>query len=84
MKILDSLAGMLAFLAGIVLFMLIGLIFTDVIFRYIFTAPILGVEDTMQMGMVAVIFGSAPHVWRNAEHIAVSYTHLTLPTKRIV
>ena len=51
--------------------MLIGLIFTDVIFRYIFTAPILGVEDTMQMGMVAVIFGSAPHVWRNAEHIVV-------------
>ena len=62
---------MLAFLAGIVLFMLIGLIFTDVISRYIFTAPILGVEDTMQMGMVAVIFGSAPHVWRNAEHIVV-------------
>ena len=71
MKLLDRLAGGLALFAGVVLFGLICLIFTDVVFRYLFTAPILGVEDTLQMGMVAVIFGAAPYVWRNAEHIVV-------------
>ena len=70
-KILNSFTKGFAFIAGMVLFMLVLLIFTDVILRYFFTAPILGVEDTLQMGMVAVIFGSAPHVWRNAEHIVV-------------
>ena len=64
-------ASGLALLAGVVLFLLVCLISTDVIFRYLFTAPILGVEDTLQMGMVVVIFGCAPFVWRRAEHIVV-------------
>ena len=54
-----------------VLFLLVCLIFTDVVFRYLLTAPILGVEDTLQMGMVVVIFGCVPFVWRRAEHIVV-------------
>ncbi len=70
-EILDSVAKGFALFAGIILLLLVFLIFTDVFLRYLFSAPILGVEDTLQMGMVAVIFGSAPYVWRNAEHIVV-------------
>jgi len=71
LKLLDLLASLLALLAGVVLFLLICMIFTDVISRYLLNAPILGVEDTLQMGMVAVIFGAAPYVWRHADHIVV-------------
>ena len=70
-EILDSVAKGFALFAGMILLLLVFLIFTDVFLRYLFSAPILGVEDTLQMGMVAVIFGSAPYVWRNAEHIVV-------------
>jgi TRAP-type C4-dicarboxylate transport system permease small subunit len=70
-KLLDSVAKGFAIFAGMVLLLLVFLIFTDVFLRYLFSAPILGVEDTLQMGMVAVIFGSAPYVWRKAEHIVV-------------
>ena len=70
-KLVDSVAKGFAIFAGMVLLLLVFLIFTDVFLRYLFSAPILGVEDTLQMGMVAVIFGSAPYVWRKAEHIVV-------------
>ena len=70
-KLLDRVAKGFAIFAGMVLLLLVFLIFTDVFLRYLFSAPILGVEDTLQMGMVAVIFGSAPYVWRKAEHIVV-------------
>ena len=71
MKPLDGLCAALAVLSGAVLLGLIGLTFVDVVMRYIFSAPILGAKDLLQMGMVLVFALALPFTWRMGGHIVV-------------
>ena len=71
MRALDGLCVIFAIIAGLVLFGLIGLTFLDVILRYIFSAPIFGARDVLEMGMVVVISLSFPFTWRIGGHIVV-------------
>ena len=71
MRFIDNLCVGLAVFSGLVLFGIIGLTFFDVIFRYIFSAPIFGARDLLEMGMVVVISLAFPFTWRIGGHIVV-------------
>ncbi len=71
MKALDVFSAALAVVSGLVLLGLIGLTFVDVILRYIFSSPILGAKDLLEMGMVVVISLAFPFTWRIGGHIVV-------------
>jgi len=71
MKLIDSLAKWLAIAAGIVLTGLVFLTFADVLLRYVWSAPIGGRQDIVEMGMVAVVLLAAPYAWRVGDHITV-------------
>ena len=71
MKALDVLCAALAVVSGLILLALIGLTFVDVILRYIFSSPILGAKDLLEMGMVVVISLAFPFTWRIGGHIVV-------------
>lgn len=71
MRFIDNLCVGLAVFSGLVLFAIIGLTFFDVIFRYIFSAPIFGARDLLEMGMVVVISLAFPFTWRIGGHIVV-------------
>lgn len=71
MKTLDRACAALAVLSGLILLGLIGLTFVDVILRYVFSAPVLGATDLLQMGMVVVVSFAFPFAWRTGGHIVV-------------
>ncbi len=71
MRTLDVLSAALAVVSGLILLALIGLTFVDVILRYVFSAPILGAKDLLEMGMVVVISLAFPFTWRIGGHIVV-------------
>ena len=71
MKALDVFSAALAVVSGLILLALIGLTFVDVILRYIFSSPILGAKDLLEMGMVVVISLAFPFTWRIGGHIVV-------------
>lgn len=61
----------LAILAGVILIGLVVLTFADVVMRYLFSAPIAGRQDLVEIGMVAVLSIAAPYAWRIGDHITV-------------
>ena len=71
MRFIDTLCVGLAVISGLVLIGLIGLTFFDVILRYIFSAPIFGARDVLEMGMVVVLSLGFPFTWRIGGHIVV-------------
>ena len=71
MRVLDNLCVGFAMIAGLILFGLVGLTFLDVIMRYIFSSPIFGARDVLEMGMVVVISLGFPFTWRIGGHIVV-------------
>ena len=71
MTLLDRVCAGLAVFAGLILFGLVGLTFLDVILRYVFSAPIFGARDVLEMGMVVVISLGFPFTWRMGGHIDV-------------
>ncbi len=68
---IDRLATWLAIAAGIVLTGLVFLTFADVLLRYLWSAPIRGRQDVVEMGMVIVVLLAAPYAWRTGDHITV-------------
>lgn len=68
---LDGIVKCLAVLAGCVLTGLILLTFADVVMRYLFSAPIAGRQDVVEMGMITVLSLAAPYAWRIQDHITV-------------
>ena len=68
---LDKFCATLAVFSGLILIALIGLTFSDVILRYIFSSPIFGARDLLEMGMVVVISLAFPFTWRAGGHIVV-------------
>lgn len=71
MRALDTLCVGFAMVAGLILFFLVGLTFLDVIMRYIFSSPIFGARDVLEMGMIVVISLGFPFTWRVGGHIVV-------------
>lgn len=79
MRSVDTLCMGLAVFSGLILASIISLTFTDVILRYIFSTPIFGARDLLEMGMVLVLSLAFPFTWRAGGHIVVDL----LPDYRI-
>jgi TRAP-type C4-dicarboxylate transport system permease small subunit len=71
MKHIDTFCAGLAVFSGLILVALIGLTFFDVILRYIFSSPIFGARDLLELGMVVIISLAFPFTWRAGGHIVV-------------
>jgi TRAP-type C4-dicarboxylate transport system permease small subunit len=71
MRSIDTLCAGLAVFSGLILLGIIGLTFFDVVLRYVFSAPIFGARDLLEMGMVLVVSFAFPFTWRIGGHIVV-------------
>ena len=70
-KLIDQLTSLMAIVGGLVLVGLVALTFYDVILRYLFSAPLRGRQDIVEMGMVLTLMLAAPYTWRVSGHISV-------------
>ena len=68
-KLIDQLTSLMAIVGGLVLVGLVALTFYDVILRYLFSAPLRGRQDIVEMGMVLTLMLAAPYTWRVSGHI---------------
>ncbi|MDH3232924.1 MAG: TRAP transporter small permease [Alphaproteobacteria bacterium] len=57
--------------AGIVLFALMAVTMVDVVGRYVFSAPLPGGNEIVQILMAAIIYAALPSVCRQEAHITV-------------
>ena len=71
MRWLDLSVRTLAILAGVILVGLVLLTFADVVMRYVYSAPIEGRQDIVEVGMIAVLILAASYAWRIGDHITV-------------
>ena len=69
-KIADGLIGLSAFIGGLCLLGLVGVILADVVGRA-FGAPLVGSQDLINMGMAILVFGGMAMCDREGGHIAV-------------
>ena len=68
---IDRIAKLMALAGGMVLCAVVALTFYDVLLRYLFSDPLRGRQDVVEMGMVTALMLAAPYTWRTAGHIAV-------------
>ncbi len=70
-RLIDRVAMLMSVAAGLVLCFVVALTFYDVILRYLFSAPLRGRQDMVEMGMVVSLMLATPYTWRIAGHISV-------------
>ncbi len=71
LKWLGRAASLLAVLGAAAVVFLTGLIVVQVVFRYVFGAPIFGVEDIVRMALAVVVAGSIAYGARHGAHVSV-------------
>ena len=79
-KLADGLIGLSAFIGGLCLLGLVGVILVDVVGRA-FGAPLFGSQDMINMGMAILVFGGMALCDRNGGHIAVDLLEPKFPAK---
>lgn len=67
----DRSARALAVLAGLGLLLVLALIFVSVIMRYVFDAPIVGVNEMVQMASVGIVMLALPWCTAEGAHVGV-------------
>jgi TRAP-type C4-dicarboxylate transport system permease small subunit len=77
-KLADGLIGLSAFVGGLCLLGLVGVILVDVVGRA-FGAPLFGSQDLINMGMAILVFGGMALCDRNGGHIAVDLLEPKFP-----
>ena len=77
-KIADGLIGLSAFVGGLCLLGLVGVILVDVVGRA-FGSPLFGSQDLINMGMAIMVFGGMALCDRNGGHIAVDLLEPRFP-----
>jgi len=75
------LANILEVVAGAVLFLLMAVMVADVIGRYLFSAPIPGAFEVIEILMCTVIFAAIPVATAHGEHIIVDLLDPVLPRR---
>ncbi len=61
----------LAGLGGVCLLAIVALVAVGVILRYVFGAPILGLNEIVQLAAVALVMASLPYCTAQQDHVAV-------------
>ena len=79
-RAVDRTVNAMAIVSGLILGGLVIVTFIDVILRYIFSAPLSGRQDIVEMGMLTSLMFAAPLTWRIGGHISVDlYETLPVP-----
>ncbi|MFV0383496.1 TRAP transporter small permease [Paracoccus sp. (in: a-proteobacteria)] len=68
---IDRAAHVLAVIAGTGLLLVLALIFVSVIMRYIFAAPIVGVNEIVQLASVGIVMLALPWCTAEGAHVRV-------------
>jgi TRAP-type C4-dicarboxylate transport system permease small subunit len=68
---LDRVTEWLGIAAGLALVGVMTVMVFDVLFRYVFTRPIKGVQDLVQLGLLLVVFLGIGYCGRTGGHVAV-------------
>jgi len=68
---LDRVTEWLGIAAGLALAGIMGVMVLDVVFRYVLTRPITGVQDLVQLGLLLVVFLGIAYCGRSGGHVAV-------------
>jgi len=77
--IVAGLDGLFGVAAGIVLFLLMVVVTVDVIGRYIFSAPLHGSFEYIQIGMAVLVFLALPAVVARDENVQVEVFQVLIP-----
>ena len=70
-KIIQKVSFLSLWLSSIVLFVVVALIFVDVILRYVFNSPIPGQQELAELGTVVVVYFGLPWATRIRSHVRV-------------
>lgn len=68
---LNGMASALAVVGGFGLIAIVVIVFVGVLMRYVFAAPILGVNEIVQLTAVAVVMSALPYCTARNDHVAV-------------
>lgn len=71
LNLLDRLCVWMGMLAGVALTLLAVFTIFDIVFRYVFNAPIFGSIDIIQLSLVVMTFCALPYAGRAKGHIVV-------------
>ncbi len=87
-RVLDS-AGVLSrwtnMIGAGIIFLMVGLTFTDVIMRYVFSLPIDGAKEIAEVMLIITVFFTIGHTYNNKGHVAVDLISANLkPKPRLV
>lgn len=76
-KAFDKISRICVWFGAIMLFLIVVMIFVDVIMRYIFNSPIPGQQELAELGTVVVVYFGLPFTTRHRGHVRVE----TIPDK---
>ena len=75
-RLLDKTFGIAA---GLVLFVLMVVVTVDVVGRYIFSAPLQGAYEYIQIGMALLVFLAMPVITARQENVEVEVFRVLIP-----
>jgi TRAP-type C4-dicarboxylate transport system permease small subunit len=61
----------LAIMGGVCLMAIVAVVTSGVVMRYVFGAPLLGINEVVQLTAVALVMSSLPYCTANEDHVAV-------------
>lgn len=70
-KVFDKISTVSVYFGAVMLFLIVVLIFVDVIMRYILNSPIPGQQELAEMGTVIVVYFGLPFATRMRRHVRV-------------
>lgn len=78
-KIIERVSFVSLILSCITLFLVVAMIFIDVILRYVFNSPIPGQQELSELGTVVVVYFGLPWATRIRSHVRVEPITGTFP-----
>lgn len=76
-KVFDKVSTVSVYIGAFILFIVVALIFVDVIMRYVLNNPIPGQQELAELGTVVVVYFGLPFATRLRRHVRVE----TIPGK---
>ena len=76
-KVFEKVSTVSVYVGSAVLFLVVAIIFVDVIMRYILNSPIPGQQELAELGTVVVVYFGLPYATRMRRHVRVE----TIPGK---
>lgn len=79
LRVATASAWLSSCVSGLIFFLMTGLVITQVVFRYILSAPLTGSEEAARIAMIYVVLIGSALCLRHGGHMAVTYFRDRLP-----